>query len=290
MPELPEVETLNQQLSQKIIGKKITDIEVLRDKNFKGDKSKIIGRKIDNVRRQAKVIIIDLSNHLHLLIHLKMTGQLIYRKKLEEEKPYDYKPKDNVYDVERLPNKYTRVIMEFDDNSYLLFNNLRAFGWVKVVENKELENELQNFSGVNPLTKEFTSGYLKQIASQTRRAIKLLLMDQKKIAGIGNIYANEALFCARIHPKKPAKEVKEEKLKDLHRCIITILKKGIKYKGTTDEDEAFRTAEGERGKMQNHLKIYGKEGKKCPRCKGRIKKIKISGRGTYFCPKCQKNN
>lgn len=292
MPELPEVETLTRQLSQKIIGKKIIKVKVLRETSFKGEKTKIINQKITNVRRQAKVIIIDLSNQLHLLVHLKMTGQLIYRRKLEESKPYNHKPKNNVYDVDRLPNKYSRVILKFDDGTSVLFNNLRAFGWIKVVKTKELEKELKNFSGVDPLSNDFTADYLKKIASQTRRAIKLLLMDQKKIAGIGNIYANEALFCARIHPKQPAKQVVKknpEKLDKLHACIIKILKKALKYKGTTDKDEAFRTASGERGKMQSHLKVYGKDGEKCPQCSRKIKKIKLSGRGTYFCPQCQKN-
>ncbi len=292
MPELPEVETLSQQLSQKIINKKIIKVKVLREKSFKGEKTKIINQKITNVRRQAKVIIIDLSNQLHLLVHLKMTGQLIYRRKLEESKPYTHKPKNNVYDVERLPNKYTRVIFEFDDGTFLLFNNLRAFGWIKVVKTKKLDKELKNFSGVDPLSDSFTPNYLKKIASQTRRAIKLLLMDQQKIAGIGNIYANEVLFCARIHPKQAAKEIVEKepkKINKLHNCIIKILKKALKYKGTTDKDEAFRTASGERGKMQSHLKVYGKEGEKCPQCGRKIKKIKVSGRGTYFCPECQSN-
>jgi formamidopyrimidine-DNA glycosylase len=288
MPELPEVETLTQQLNQKIANKEIAKVKVLREKNFKGNKNKAIGQKIKKVRRQAKVIIIDLTNQLHLLVHLKMTGQLIYREKLEEEKPYDHKPENNVYDVDRLPNKYTRVIIKFKGNTYLLFNNLRAFGWVKLVKNSQLKKELKNFSGVNPLTKEFTTKYLKKICSQTSRAIKLLLMDQKKIAGIGNIYANEALFCARIHPKQSADQITQQKLEKLHECIIKILKKAIKYKGTTDKDEAFRTAEGERGGMQNYLMIYGKEGEDCPQCNGKIKKIKVSGRGTYFCPNCQK--
>lgn len=290
MPELPEVETINQQLSAKIVGKKITEIEVLRKKNFIGNKEAVIGQKIANVRRQAKLIIIDFDNDFHLLVHLKMTGQLIFRQKLDTEKPYNHKPKGNVYAVDILPNKYTRVIITFDDKTYLLFNNLRAFGWVKVVSSEDLEDELANFSGADPLSKGFTTDYLKSIASQTRRAIKLLLMDQKKIGGVGNIYANEALFCAGIHPKTPAKNIAEHsrKVKKLHNCIIKVLQKALKYKGATANDDAFRNASGERGEMQHHLKVYAREGEKCLKCGDKIKRIKISGRSTYFCPTCQK--
>ncbi len=289
MPELPEVETIHQQLDKKIVGKKIAEVEILRDKNFIGDKSQIIGEKITDVRRQAKVIIIDLSNNLHLLVHLKMTGQLLYREKLDTDKPYTHKPPGNMYDVDVLPNKYTRVIVSFENNGYLLFNNLRAFGWMKVVSTDELEDELENFSGVNPLTDEFTTDYLRTIAGQTGRAIKLLLMDQKEIAGIGNIYANEALFCAGIHPKTPAKNIiaYPKKIAKLHDCIIKTLKKALKYKGSTANDDAFRDTDGQRGEMQNHLDVYAHEGEKCPKCGGEIKRIKISGRSTFFCPTCQ---
>ena len=289
MPELPEVETINRQLSQKITGKTISDIQVLRKKNFKGDKQSIINQKIINVQRQAKVIIIKLNNNHNLLVHLKMTGQLIYRQKLNAEKPYNHKPDGNMYDADVLPNKYTRVIISFDDSTFLLFNNLRAFGWVKVVKDKELKEELANFSGVNPLTDDFSIDYLRTIANETGRAIKLLLMDQKKIAGVGNIYASEALFCARIHPKTPAKDIaaypqKVEKLRD---CIVSVLEKALKYKGSTANDDAFRDTSGQRGEMQNHLKVYAREGKKCPQCEDKIRRIKISGRSTFFCPTCQ---
>ncbi len=290
MPELPEVETISQQLAQKIVGKKIAEVEILRQKNFVGDKTKIVGQKINGVRRQAKVIILDLSNKLHILIHLKMTGQLIYRKKLNAKPPYNQKPKGNTYNVNLLPNKYTRVIITFEDNTYLLFNNLRAFGWVKVIADQNIENELKNFSGVNPLSNEFSVNYLKKIAEKTSRSIKVLLMDQSKIGGIGNIYASEALFCARIHPKTKSKKIaqKKEKIIQLHNCIIKVLKKALKHKGSTANDDAFRDSSGKRGKMQNHLKVYAKEGEKCPKCSGKIKRIKISGRSTFFCPSCQK--
>ncbi len=289
MPELPEVETISQQLSRKIVGKKIDEIEILRQKNFIGTKKQIIGQKITNVRRQAKVIIIDLDNNFHLIVHLKMTGQLLYQKKLSAEKPYNHKPNGNVYNADILPNKYTRVIISFKNNGYLLFNNLRAFGWMKVVDENQLQKELINFSGVNPLSDQFTPDYLKKITGKTRKAIKTLLMDQKKIAGIGNIYASESLFCADLHPKTPAKNLVNhpEKLKNLHQCIKKVLKKALRHKGSTANDDAFRDTTGKRGNMQNYLQVYAREGEKCPKCSGNIKRIKISGRSTFFCPNCQ---
>ncbi len=289
MPELPEVETINRQLNQKIVGKTISDIEILRKKNFNGNKAQVIDQKITDVKRQAKVIIIKLSNSYNLLVHLKMTGQLIFRQKLNADKPYTHKPEGNMYDADVLPNKYTRVVISFNDDTFLLFNNLRAFGWVKVVDDKELDEELSSFSGVNPLSEDFTSDYLRTIANETGQAIKLLLMDQRKIAGIGNIYANEALFCAKIHPKTPAKNIAAypQKVEKLRECIIDVLKKALKYKGSTANDDAFRDSSGQRGQMQNHLKVYAHEGEKCPECGGKIQRIKISGRSTFFCPSCQ---
>ncbi len=290
MPELPEVETINRQLNLKIVGKTIAGVDILRQKNFIGNKSKVIGKKIIAVGRQAKIIIISLETKIHLLVHLKMTGQLIYRQQLNTDKPYDHKPSGNIYDVNVLPNKYTRVIIEFKDNSFLLFNNLRAFGWIKVVADNQLEKELANFSGVNPLSDNFTTNYLQKITSQTNKSIKLLLMDQKKIAGIGNIYASETLFCAKTHPQTKSKKISQlpEKIKKLHQCIIKVLQKALKYKGSTANDDAFRDTSGNRGKMQNRLKVYGREGENCLKCGGKIKRIKISGRSSFFCPSCQK--
>jgi len=288
MPELPEVETIKQGLKSKIIGKTIADVEILHPKSFIGDKTKIINSKIADVKRVAKVLIIKLDNNLSLLIHLKMTGQVIFKKRLDAQKPYSHKPKSHIYDVDILPNKYSRVIIYFTDNTHLVFNDLRIFGWIKVVSSKELKKELANFSGLEPMDENFTFGYLQKIFSKTARAIKLVLMDQAKIGGIGNIYANEALFCAKIDPRKPTNKLTNRQIKSLRACLISVLNKAIQYQGTSTKDESFRDVNGKQGRMQNHLMVYGKEGKNCPNCKGKIKRIKIGSRSTYFCPKCQK--
>lgn len=292
MPELPEVETIKRGLQEKVVGKKISQILIWREKSFKGDKLRVVGKKITEIKRQAKVLIIKLEDQLNLLIHLKMTGQVIFSDKVEPEnlEPNSKKPDENIYSVSDLPNKYTRVVIVFDDQSVVFFNDLRVFGWVKVVEDKDLEKELKNFSGLEPFDKEFSTEYLKKVLESTTRPVKVAIMDQEKIAGVGNIYACEALYCARIDPRKEAKKVAKnpEKVEKLKECISRVLKKGINNRGTTDFDEAFRDLEGNPGGMQMHLKVYNREDKPCPECSGKVKKIKIAGRGTYFCPKCQK--
>lgn len=291
---MPEVETIKKGLQRAIIGKKITQIKVLRKKSFQGRVNKIIGKKVKNVSRRAKLLIIELEKKTFLVIHLKMTGQLIFKNKKQKEKQ---EKNSSVYDVHQLPNNYTRVIICFTDRSQLFFNDLRVFGWIKVVEkNKLADKEKARLDqvvgkelGPEPFSLDFSQDYLKKILASTKRAVKLVLTDQKKIAGIGNIYANEALFSAGIDPRTPAEELASfpKKVAKLYQSIKEALRLGIKHQGTTALDDAFRNLEGERGKTQNYLKVYGREGKKCFSCSKKIKKIKLGGRGTFYCPKCQ---
>ncbi len=304
MPELPEVETIKRGLQKTILGLKITDVKVLNQKNFIGNPKEIIGGKIQLVERLAKIIIISIKSRqtaiYQLLIHLKMTGQLIYRDRDKKEKIKDgiIDSKTSRYDVEELPNKYTRVIISFNNNGKLYFNDLRKFGWMKLIklktQNLKLKADLQKFIGFKlgpePLDKEFTLDYLKQILRKWGRPVKLLLMDQSKIAGMGNIYANEALFCSGIAPQNRGRDLLEnhpEKIKKLYDCIIKVIKQGINYGGTTASDDAFRNINGRKGKMQEQLLVYGRAKKKCFKCGGVIKKIKLGGRGTFYCPVCQ---
>ena len=219
-----------------------------------------------------------------------MTGQLVYRIKNYELRIKDKtKEKDSRYDTEELPNKYTRVIIGFDNGGKLYFNDLRKFGWLKVV--KDLDAISGEKYGPEPFSKEFTIKYLKEILSRWGRPIKLLLMDQKKIAGIGNIYANEALFCAGIAPHYRGKELAKdhpEKIDKLYYCIKKILLEAIKFGGSTASDDAYRNVEGEKGRMQEKLKVYGRAGEKCFQCGKIIKRMTIGGRGTFFCPACQR--
>lgn len=279
MPELPEVETLKRQLAKAVVAKTIKGVKVLRAKSFLGNPQQIIGKKILKVDRRAKILIIKLNRGIYLAIHLKLTGQLIYEtgsKRTAGGHPtLDW--------VNQLPSQHTRVIIDFKDSSRLYFNDQRVFGWIKIVTSIE---DLVSNLGMEPLDKEFTLLYLKDIFSRSGRAVKLLLLDQQKIAGIGNIYANDALFLAGIDPRKPAKKLTLKEMGKLRRAIIKVLKDGIKYGGASEN--TYKHLDGLGGKYQEHFLVYQQDGQKCGQCGSLIKRIKIGGRGTFFCPKCQK--
>jgi len=280
MPELPEVETIKRGLEKKIVGLTIKSVEVFTSKSFQGDKGKIIPKKIIGIIRRAKILIIEFRDN-YLLVHLKMTGQLIFRKFSMTNNQFSIKTKR--YDVGELPNKYTRVIIEFNNKDKLYFNDLRKFGWMKIVKN------LDNLKlGPEPLEKEFTFEYFKKMLKKSRRPIKIIIMDQQNLSGVGNIYATEALFYAQIYPGKPANSLSDIEILRLRKSIIKVLKMGIANLGSSSKDEAFRDIEGNKGSMQKHFAVYEREGLDCPGCKGKIKKIKLGGRGTYFCVNCQK--
>lgn len=263
MPELPEVETIRRQLDKVLAGQKIEEIEKLHSKSLQGESLKVVGKKIIGVKRRAKMIWVDLEGDLNLLIHLKMTGQLL---------------------LNTQPGKHTRVVIELTKDR-LIFNDLRIFGWIKIVNNRELK---QHFKKLPPdvVDKEFTPNYLRKILTSSGRAVKLVLLDQQKLGGVGNIYANEVLFGAGIDPCRPANKVIGREVRFLHKWIKRVIKQGIKAGGTTASDESFVNVFGRPGRFQKKLKVYENKGK-CFRCKTRIKKIKLGGRGTYFCPRCQ---
>jgi formamidopyrimidine-DNA glycosylase len=301
MPELPEVETIRMQLDQEIRGLKIASVNVLEAKSFQGDPNQIIGKKILGVERRAKLIIIRLEGGQFLAIHLKLTGQLIYRRGGQEECQVEaLEEKKGPFETKTMPCQYTRVIISFSDQGKLFFNDLRKFGWIKaIVESKKqkTENEKANafdqelgLGKYGPEANDpqaFTLDYFKKALSKTKRAIKIVILDQSVLAGVGNIYANEALFRARIRPNRPASFLADREISKLREEIIAVLKEAVKYKGTTDRDEAYRQISGETGHFQTELQVYGKTGQKCPECGGRIERVNIGGRGTFFCPHCQ---
>lgn len=264
MPELPEVETIKRQLNKVLAGQRI--------KALKGCSLQVEGKRILGVRRKAKMIIIELSGGVSLLIHLKMTGQLVYDENFQFSKS-------------NFQTKHTRAIFILDKGK-LFFNDLRRFGWIKLVQNEKLKAQISQLPP-DVVDKEFTPKYLQKILSSSGRAIKLVLMDQLKMGGIGNIYANEALYCAAIDPRRPANSCGLQ-VRNLQGCIKKVINQGIKYGGSTASDENFVNARGEPGKYQEHFLVYEQEGKKCPGCKEKIIKVKLGGRGTYYCPGCQK--
>lgn len=293
MPELPEVETIRTQLADKLIGRKITGIEVRLAKMWQGDKKEVIGETITGVERRAKIIIIKLSNGKNVVVHLKMTGQLVYG---EERKKNGKKgavaetlsfSQGIPFAGFELPAKHTHVILSLDKGT-LFFNDMRQFGWMRVVDKDQLAG-IDGKHGPEALGKDFTPEYLAKVCANWGRPIKLLLMEQSKIAGVGNIYANEILWCARINPLKRAKELESGKVAELYKCIGEVLEKGLKYGGSSAADEAFVNVLGEKGHMQEHFNVYQKDGQPCPRNDGgEISRAKIGGRGTFFCPNCQR--
>lgn len=290
MPELPEVETIKLQLDQTLKGRKITKIEVLSRKNFFGQIDEVIGRKVEGVERRAKIILVKLSGEKCLAVHLKLTGQLIYHS--ADDKVLNYLEKENgPFSVKQLPNKFTTVIVFFDNSGKLYFNDLRKFGWMKVVDCKEGECNLPELKKFGPEAideKTLTLTYLKRILAKSKKPVKLVILDQEKLAGVGNIYANEALFMAGIMPTRPANSLIDKEIENLRDSILKVLRDSIAHKGTSDKDEAYRQISGEKGDFQNYLRVYRKDKEKCPRCGNVIKKIKVGGRGTFYCSKCQK--
>ncbi len=286
MPELPEVETIKRELKKSLLGKKIAQVKILSAKQFVGRLDKIIGARVIDVWRQAKLLGIELNNGFTVLTHLKLTGQLVFvanqKTSAVVKMPHPLPFADN-----KLPGKTTRIIIKFEDGSRLFFNDLRKFGWMKVVENRKLKAENLLY-GPEPLEKSFTLDYLKNIFAKTRRAIKIVLMDQTKIAGLGNIYANEALFKAGIDPRRPANTLKEGEIRALKEAIVSILKEAIKDRGTSAADDAYIQVNARPGGYQKKLKVYQREGQPCFRCHYPIQRIKLGGRSAFFCPHCQK--
>lgn len=303
MPELPEVETIKNDLAKVVLNKKISKIIVNDKKIIKSSINYFAGILKNNsfkeINRAGKLLIFQMSDKKnYLIIHLKMTGQLIYLPR------YDYQvikgkgmeglvAGGHSLDKEakipgigdKLPNKYTRVIFEFKDEARLFFNDLRKFGYLKVVGGNELKKIVSEF-GPEPLSIDFKINEFRDILVNKKTSIKALLLNQKIIAGIGNIYADEILFKAGIKPGRKVNSLKMKEIESIFKSIKTVLKKAIKYRGTTFSN--FVDTRGRRGEFIKKLKVYKREGEKCLRCRdGVITKIKIAGRGTRFCKSCQ---
>jgi formamidopyrimidine-DNA glycosylase len=281
MPELPEVETIRKGLAQYVVGHTIEDVELINPKVFQGDPKDIIGAKVTEARRFGKGLVIDLSNGYSLAIHVKLTGQLIYRDPATEKEPVS-KAK-----VGTIPNNFTHVVFVLDKSAKLYYNDIRRFGWIKVVKTEEI-SEMSYFKGIGPEPfKDLTEEKFEKIISKSKIVIKPLLMDQKRIGGIGNIYANDALFLAGIDPKRKADTLTTEELKKLYDAIHTVMERGFKYGGASEL--TFVNILGQEGEYQRHSLVYGKKGKDCPNdpSHGKIQKIYLGGRGTFFCESCQ---
>lgn len=273
MPELPEVETIRRDLLKKIIGKKITVVEIHDKKIAKPDsrtlRETLSGNQFTAVERIGKLLIFHLKREKFLLAHLKLTGQL-------------------VYGFSAMPQKFNRAIIYFSGKSRLYFNDLRKFGWLKIADKTEKEKIVKEDFGPDAISKDFNFSYFKnQLLRRKKSRIKTILLNQKIAAGVGNIYADESLFEAGLKPVRKIESLKTAEIKKLFAAIKKILKKAVKLRGTSISD--YVDGKGRPGYFAEYLKVYRREGKKCLRCKkGMIKKIREAGRGTRFCDYCQK--
>lgn len=279
MPELPEVETIKRELKPNILGKTVSAIEILSSKNFVGKKKEAYGQKITGVERYGKVLVIALENGKYLNAHFKLSGQMMYSKNANKA---IFKNKIPFTKGNIMPANTTRIIIKLSDGSALFFNDLRKFGWVK------LTNKPEAPKGVDVLSKKFTVNHLFSVLGATRRPVKVALMDQDWITGIGNIYANDSLYLSRIHPQKLSNSLTIDEIEKLHKAIITEIEKGVKDKGSSGADEAFILPDGSKGSHQRRFLVYQREKQPCSRCGTTIKRIKHNGRSSFFCPKCQK--
>lgn len=266
MPELPEVETIKRELEKAIVGKKIIEVcvhhpLVIREPSVEKFKKGLTGATIENILRKAKVLILELSNAKALVIHLKMTGQLVYPGK----------------------GRAARVSFHFSDGKALDFNDRRLFAELRLLDDWR---NLKFIKGLGPEPFDLSAGRFKEMLSKKKTKIKPLLMDQAFISGVGNLYAAEALFRARINPARPAAGLSSKEKEILFKEIKDTLSEAIKYKGSSI-DQYVRLSGGQGSYVKYH-KVYGREGKPCLVCKAPIKRIALGGRGTYFCQKCQK--
>ena len=283
MPELPEIEVIRLGLSRKITGLKVQKTQILAPKSFTGNPNKIERQKVLKIWRKAKLLGIELEEET-LLIHLKLSGQLIYEGK---ERLIGGHPTEDMRG--KMPNSHTRVIFTFSDGSHLYFNDQRRFGWIKVFENGKIKTlDMLGKLGPEPLEEGFTWEALKQnLLRHKKLPVKAAIMDQSVISGVGNIYANEACFLAKIDPGTKVSEMTGDKqFQVLHKSIITALKEGIKQGGSTRVH--FVDPEGHKGYFLDYAYVYERNKKPCKICGKRIEKIILGGRGTYFCPVCQR--
>ncbi len=287
MPELPEVETIRIGLAKLLPGRVVKNVHHDWHKSFPNAPSDVarflVGAQIKNVKRRAKVLIIELSGGYCLIIHLKMTGQLVYvgKKRFGAGHP-------NKSLVAVLPDKSTRVTLDFTDGSQLFFNDQRKFGWMRLLPTVQLP-EIDFFKkvGPEPLDDDFTPAkFIERLQRRKNSNIKSVILDQTVLAGIGNIYADESLFAAKIHPATPVSAISRLKLVSLYHALREILSLSIKKGGSTDKN--YVNAEGKAGSYLGFAQVFRQEGQPCPRCGTTIQKIRVAGRGTHICPKCQR--
>ena len=286
MPELPEVETIRRQLQPEIEGRSVVAAEVLDERWTRPEPPAEIeralpGRTIARVGRRGKYLMLGLDDGSTLLMHLRMTGNLLLAERDGAERRLGM---DRLYPAPTSP-PHLRAELELDDGRLLRFTDPRRFGHAALLSADELGPYLDARIGVEPLSEDLTPELIGRIAAGRTAPLKSFLLDQKGIAGIGNIYADEALHRAELHPLSPAGSMRAEHWRALHEGIVAALEEGLRNGGASIDD--YLDSRGERGSMQDEFLVHTREGRECPRCGGPIARIVVSGRSTYFCASCQ---
>lgn len=267
MPELPEVETVKRELAARLIGRHFKAVAVNEPRLVQGMEAEefcrlLIGKRIEELTRRGKYLLFHLSGGYILVLHLRMTGALLFD-------PIEI-------------NRFARAVFLFEHGTQLVFNDIRRFGTARLVRD---EAEAVGKLGIEPLCEEFTPAALEKLFKGRKTSVKAVILNQELIAGIGNMYADEALFGARIHPARSAGSLKKKEIEALHRTIVEVLKQAIEDKGASVRD--YRTPGGASGTAHFRFMVAHRRGEKCMVCGGPVERAVIAGRGTYFCPKCQ---
>jgi formamidopyrimidine-DNA glycosylase len=287
MPELPEVETVVRQLEPEVEGHRIVALEVLDERWSRPVPPAQLGAAVENATiqrlgRRGKYILMGLDGDRTLVMHLRMTGNLVLR---EGDEVIDPSEGRRLYESERsTEERHLRARFVLDDGRELWFTDPRRFGEAFLIDDDRLAERFANL-GVEPFSPEFTPAALGEMAAGRTAPLKSFLLDQSKVAGVGNIYADEALFRAELHPLSPAGSIKPEHAEALHDAVVAALEAGIEAGGSSIDD--YRDARGEQGSMQDEFLVHTREGEDCPRCGATIVRIVVGGRSTYFCPSCQ---
>src|SRR6476619_2193529 len=272
MPELPEVETIRRQLEPELRGRRIESVEVLDERWTRPVppvevEHAFAGRRIEHVERRGKYLLLRLEGGRSLAMHLRMTGNLLL-------------------DQGSATPRHLRAVIRLEGGGRLLFTDARSFGQAVILEGDHLDDYFAARLGIEPLSKALTAEELCRLASGRRAPLKSFLLNQLGVAGIGNIYADEALHRAELHPLSPAGSMKPEDCERLRVGIVEALEAGLRSGGASIDD--YRDSRGEPGAMQDEFLVHTREGKPCPRCGAEIRRIVVGGRSTYFCPSCQR--
>jgi formamidopyrimidine-DNA glycosylase len=282
MPELPEVETVRARLAPKLVGRRFERVEIFdprltRPEDPAGVATELEGETVAALDRRGKYLIVRFESGRVLLIHLRMTGQLLLVNGIASDASDGGPPPAE--DVHR------RAVVRLDDGSDVAYRDVRRFGTWQLLDEDDLTPYLAQRLGREPLVRSFTAKRLAEALEGRRAPLKAALLDQRRLAGVGNIYADEALWRSRLHPLRPAGGLDGEEIRALRRGIRAALRAGIARQGATLSN--YRTPDGGRGRMQEEFRVYGREGEPCERCGTPIEKIRAAGRGTWYCPSCQ---